>query len=109
MPVAARRPETTQTEAERRAMLKRVPVDVAAKIVIGRDEGAITVVNLSAGGILAKVDLMLEPGESVIVYLKGMMPLPALVRWARRDKVGIRFSQPLNAHQLRLLCGPVSA
>lgn len=61
---------------------------------------AVRVRNISVGGALLETDRGLAPGADVQLDLPGCGSLGAQVRWAQKDRIGIRFERPFNLARL---------
>ncbi|MCR2833282.1 PilZ domain-containing protein [Parerythrobacter lacustris] len=72
---------------------------LAAELFAGGRVRAVLIVDASIGGALIEPpeDLVLVPGELVLVRLYGLQATTAArVRWVRDGQVGIEFRHPLH-------------
>jgi hypothetical protein len=72
---------------------------LAAELFAGGQVRAVLIVDVSIGGALIEPpeDLVLAPGELVLVRLYGLQATSAAkVRWVRDGQVGIEFRHPLH-------------
>ncbi|WP_380787223.1 PilZ domain-containing protein [Sphingomonas sp. R86521] len=53
--------------------------------------------DISAQGCLCMASLTAQPGTSVLVTIPTFGPMLTTVRWARVDRVGLEFANPLHA------------
>lgn len=68
----------------------RSPVRIAAKLLLGNQEIAITILNISDDGCQVECDQLLPIGAAVTVGL-GNVKADAAVRWSSYEKAGLRF------------------
>jgi hypothetical protein len=52
--------------------------------------------NISRGGLMAECRLRGQPGDRVEVSLRGLGELFGCVAWARDDRVGVMFDEPIE-------------
>jgi hypothetical protein len=52
--------------------------------------------NLSAVGLMADYDRDAEPGEPVLVSLRGIGQVPGMVAWIRKGRIGIAFDEDVD-------------
>jgi len=57
---------------------------------------ALLVVNMSPGGMMARVDHPLDRGDRLHVLLPDLGSIGAEVRWALGGRVGCRFDRPVT-------------
>jgi hypothetical protein len=69
----------------------------------------LTVVNLSPGGLMARLDPALEPGALLRVALPVVGPVEAEVRWALAGRIGCRFLRPIDPVAYPQLLASVAA
>lgn len=55
----------------------------------------ITVVNISPNGLMARCDTALEPGTRIGLFLPGLQPVNAEVRWALGGRIGCEFERSI--------------
>lgn len=53
------------------------------------------VVNISAGGLMARCDLGFDIGQVIRVQLPLVGPVAAEIRWSLGGRIGCRFHQPV--------------
>src|SRR5688500_12420158 len=89
--------------AEGRTAERRI-VNLAARL---REPGATIhtaeVQDLSIKGFMARVDVDLEPGNSVWLKLPGLEPQNSRVVWCEEGRAGFEFATPLHPATLELL------
>ena len=52
--------------------------------------------NLSAVGLMADYERDAEPGEPVVVTLRGIGKVPGMVAWVRKGRIGIAFDEDVD-------------
>ena len=52
--------------------------------------------NLSAVGLMADYEREAEPGEPVVVTLRGIGLVPGMVAWVRKGRIGIAFDEDVD-------------
>ena len=52
--------------------------------------------NLSAVGLMADYEREAEPGEPVVVTLRGIGKVPGMVAWVRQGQIGIAFDEDVD-------------
>ena len=52
--------------------------------------------NLSAVGLMADYEREAEPGEPVLVTLRGIGMVPGMVAWVRKGRIGIAFDEDVD-------------
>jgi hypothetical protein len=52
--------------------------------------------NLSAVGLMADYEREAEPGEPVIVTLRGIGMVPGMVAWVRKGRIGVAFDEDVD-------------
>jgi hypothetical protein len=57
---------------------------------------SLVIVDLSAGGLMARCDHRLSTGERLQVYLPGIGTRSALVCWSLGGRIGCEFDAPIN-------------
>lgn len=77
-----------QRRHRRRPVLWKGQVEVSAHRVECR------VLNITAGGLLAELDLPLAPGVTVRLILPNVRPLSAEIRWYADGLHGLSFVEP---------------
>jgi len=77
----------------------RLPIQCNAALEIGRRMEIVEVLDISQRGIKVRVPF-LAPDEEVLVWLEGLPPRKALVRWTQFGTVGINFIRPLGFDEL---------
>jgi len=80
---------------DRRRAEPREAVAVPAELEIDRRRHAIEIGNLSAGGLMAHIDIELPAMARVVVWIDGRR-LPGEVRWQGDRRFGMRFDEPLQ-------------
>ena len=84
---------------ERRSMRSEVRLD--ATIVAGPSRRvAVTVLNVSAHGVMAETRASFVPGRAVMLELAGLAPTPGRIAWTRQGYIGLAFAQPLSVEAL---------
>ena len=83
---------------ERRSSRNDVRAD--GVLQVGTARHAVTVLNVSAHGVMVQSEARLVPGRPVTVELEGLAPTRGRVAWAREGHVGIAFNNPLTLHAL---------
>ena len=74
----------------------RSDVRLAATLEAGPAHNvAITIVNISAHGIMAECTAPLLPGRPVSLSLPGLYRHAGRIAWVRDDRLGIAFDRPL--------------
>lgn len=61
------------------------------------------VVNLSPGGLMARLDHPLAPGDPLRILLPDLGMVGAQVRWALGGRIGCQFDTPVSASAYRQL------
>jgi hypothetical protein len=61
------------------------------KILIGSHEISCQIWNLSLGGARVRIDLPIQEGTAVKLFVKGRGELPATVIWSREGSLGLEF------------------
>ena len=52
--------------------------------------------NLSAVGLMADYEREAEPGEPVVVTLRGIGMVPGMVAWVRKGRIGVAFDEDVD-------------
>ncbi len=52
--------------------------------------------NLSAVGLMADYERDAEPGEPVVVTLRGIGKVPGMVAWVRKGRIGVAFDEDVD-------------
>ncbi len=52
--------------------------------------------NLSAVGLMADYERDAEPGEPVVVTLRGIGMIPGMVAWVRKGRIGVAFDEDVD-------------
>jgi hypothetical protein len=52
--------------------------------------------NLSAVGLMADYEREAEPGEPVVVTLRGIGKVPGMVAWVRNGRIGVAFDEDVD-------------
>jgi hypothetical protein len=52
--------------------------------------------NLSAVGLMADYEREAEPGEPVVVTLRGIGKVPGMVAWVRKGRIGVAFDEDVD-------------
>lgn len=88
-----------QLAAEQRAYgyrAPRIPVHSAARVVVDGVESLIQLVDMSQSGAGFVHEGCLEVGRHIHLTLADGLERKAIVRWARGDRGGLWFTEPLN-------------
>ena len=67
----------------------------------GMELGSARVRNLSATGMMADIERPLAKGDRVSTELRGVGRVSGTVAWARDDRVGIAFDEPIDPQLAR--------
>lgn len=85
----------TEPVAERRAGGKRhQSVLLVGRARRGRAETACLVHDISRNGLMARFPVPPTVGETILVEVRGLAPVPASVRWVKGHKAGLQFAAP---------------
>lgn len=84
------RKKAAKASAENRDFRRR-SVLWPGKILIGRHELSCQVWNLSLGGARVRIDLPIQEGTAVKLFVKGRGELPAEVIWSEDGSLGLEF------------------
>jgi len=82
-------------KGERHLSLLRV-----GSLMIGDRRELCLIRNISAGGMMIRAYSNIEPGIRVTIELKQGEPVPAEVKWAKDDNVGLEFDQAIDVISL---------
>ena len=61
---------------------------------------AITVVNISAHGVMARTSTPLLPGRPVALAMAGLARHPGRIAWVRGEHLGVAFDRPLTLTEI---------
>lgn len=61
---------------------------------------ALVVVNISAGGLMARCEGAFQPGDRLVLVLPVVGCIPARIRWALSGRVGCRFDAAILPEDL---------
>ena len=78
----------------------RLDIDGVATVEIDEEEIALTVVDISQGGIKVEADERLEEGLKVVVNIDGLPLRASIVRWVRGGLAGISFNNIMPLSQI---------
>jgi hypothetical protein len=65
--------------------------------------------NLSAVGLMADYEREAEPGEPVIVTLRGIGKVPGMVAWVEKGRIGVAFDEDVDPMLARRPVGAQAA
>lgn len=77
----------------------RLQLNSVGHAVIGSTQWTITVHDISQRGVKATLPSA-RPGDEATIYLPGMEPRKAVVRWSQGDTVGLNFVRPIAFEEL---------
>lgn len=94
-------PEATPAGEQGNAVQRDVPRDSMFLIAKVRVQGKrqaeqVRVRNLSAGGIMAEIGMLVAPGTRVEVELRGIGKITGSVAWSMAGRAGIAFDSPID-------------
>lgn len=83
---------------ESRRIAPRVSTQSVATLVRNGIQIAIRLIDISSTGLSAEIDELHppKPGLRLFVYLRGLGPQSATVRWVRSGRIGLRFDYPID-------------
>lgn len=65
------------------------------------DAAPVRIRNLSAGGMMAECDLLLDRGDAVEVSLRNVGIVKAIVAWSVDGRIGVAFDAPIDRLRAR--------
>lgn len=86
---------------------KRDSLFLSARLRFGAVEEVfdVRVRNLSAGGLMAELDRVVDAGTSVGMEMRGLGELTGIVVWCTRGRLGIAFDHPIDPTRARKQVG----
>ena len=82
--------------------MPRANVDAWARLRVGSRLFSIRLGNISQGGAKIEVHGLLKSGQDAVLTIRGLPPLPGVIRWHSEDEAGISFNQPLGFAELAM-------
>ena len=79
-----------------------------ARAMIGGTPAPIQIVNVSAGGFMARTEADVEPGTPLSLRLPVIGERTAEVRWALAGRIGCQFARPIDLAQYLELLGALA-
>ena len=64
-------------------------------------EHEVRVRNLSAGGLMAELDRVAEPGTAVTLEMRGLGRMTGQIAWCTRGRIGIALDRPIDPRLAR--------
>jgi hypothetical protein len=80
----------------------RLPLQAPAELVIEDRIIAVELQDISQKGLKVTAPLLVAPGEELRVWLQGMQPRKAVVRWNQAGSMGLNFVRPFSFDELAL-------
>lgn len=78
----------------RQRMMRRALIGLNGEVI------EVRLRNISAVGALVECSQPVTPGRSIIMDIVGAGPVSATIRWAQRDRFGIRFEEHFDLERL---------
>ena len=76
--------------------------------VLGYGPVALQIVDISAGGYMARTEAELAPGASLSIRLPIVGDQNAEIRWALAGRIGCQFTRPLDSQSYQRLVAALS-
>ena len=89
--------------AESKRTRKRDSLFLSARLQIAGDRAVreVRVRNLSAGGLMAELDRVVEPGTAVTLEMRGLGEMTGTVAWWTHGRLGIALDHPIDPARAR--------
>jgi hypothetical protein len=81
---------------EHKPRSRRTPLNIPARLSLGRPGEPATVRNLSQSGMLLETAATLKAGQHILVKLGDRSPVAAIVRWADDSHIGVETAEPVG-------------